>query len=153
VSTPAIHDVLRSALAEWATWPTFLGAEQEPHPRDGAKARWIVRFAGEEKDVIAVWLSIHQRTLAVEVELMPAPEANELEIFRYLLTKNVQLAPLHAALGSEDGLYLVGHFGLDTVTSATVDEVCGAAVRYVDELFPTVMAWGYPGLYRRRRRH
>lgn len=135
----------------WSSMSAYRGMERATDGLEGALGRWIVRFAGEEKDVIAVWCTWRQRTLEIEAEVMPAPEANHLEIYRYLLTRSPSLAPLFAVIGPESGLYLAGRLPVDQVSMGALDEYCGAAVRYVDELFPTVMAWGYPGLYRRRR--
>ena len=114
--------------------------------------KWLLRFRGEEREFIALWLTLRQRTLHIETELMPAPEANADQIFRYVLVKNADMYPLHVAIGPEDGLYLVGRFPVVEVTPELLDEVTGSAVHFVDELFPTVMSLGFPGLYRRRRR-
>ncbi len=38
--------------------------------------RWYLRLAGDEKDFVTVWLTVRQRTLHHEAQLMPAPETN-----------------------------------------------------------------------------
>ena len=38
------------------------------------------------------------------------------------------------------------------VTKERLDEVVGAALTYVDEIYPTAMAMGFPSLYRRRKK-
>lgn len=145
---------LARTIARWSeTWlesGTLVHVEA-PLPTDGVQ-RWLLRFRGDEREFIALWLTVRQRTLHVETELMPAPEANVAEIYRFVLVKNADLYPLHVAIGPENGLYLVGRFPIGDVSSDLLDEVTGAAVHFVDELFPTVMGLGYPGLYRRRRR-
>lgn len=145
---------LAATIHEWASpWlasDTLIHIEEPDITSDCP--RWLLRFRGDERDYIAVWLTWRQRTLHVETELMPAPEENVDEIYRYLLVKNAEMYPLHVALGPEDGLYLVGRFPVAEITPELLDEITGAAVHFVDELFPTVMSLGFPALYRRRRR-
>jgi hypothetical protein len=40
----------------------------------------MIRFRGEQNDVVALWLTLRQRTVYFETPLMPAPEEN-LEAF------------------------------------------------------------------------
>ena len=76
-------------------------------PRRPRPLPLAVRLRGEEKDVITLWLSLRQRTVHVETEVMPAPEENREALYRYLLVKNADLRDLHLAIGPEDGIYLV----------------------------------------------
>jgi hypothetical protein len=144
--------VVRSWRARWLG--SGLAAEVEHH--DGPDPRghfhWLIRLRGEERSVITIWLDLRQRTVRVETELMPAPEANLEELYRYLLVKNADLADLHLAIGPEAGIYLVGAVPLEELDESRLDEVVGQCVHVVDTLFPTVMAMGLPGYLRRRRR-
>lgn len=146
---------LATTIREWSK--PWLEAGSLLHldtPVEGdAQPKWLLRFRGEEREFIALWLTLRQRTLHIETELMPAPEENIAEIYRYVLVKNAEMYPLHVAIGPESGLYLVGRFPVGEVSAELLDEVTGAAVHFVDELFPTVMGLGYPGLFRRRRRN
>ena len=107
---------------------------------------------GEEKDAITLWLSLRQRTVHVETEVMPAPEENREALFRYLLAKNAELRELHLAIGPEERIYLVARVPIKEVTVDRLDELVGATLIYVDEIYPTAMAMGLPALYRRRAR-
>ena len=73
-------------------------------------ARWYLRLRGDEKDFVTVWLTIRQRTLHHETQVMPAPETNIEATFEYLLKKNADLLGMRFALGPEDAVYLVGEF-------------------------------------------
>jgi hypothetical protein len=110
-----------------------------------------VRLKGDERDVITMWFSLRQRTVHVETEVMPAPEENREALYRFLLVKNAEWRELHLAIGPEDGIYLVTQVPINEVTIERLDELVGAGVTYVDEIFPTIMAMGLPALYRRRR--
>lgn len=61
--------------------------------------RWLVRLRGDEKDVVATWLTLRQRTVHVETEVTPAPQENHEALYRYLLIKNAELHGVHLALG------------------------------------------------------
>jgi hypothetical protein len=107
---------------------------------------------GEEKDVITLWLSLRQRSVHVETEVIPAPEESRELLYRYLLVKNAELRELHLAIGPEDGIYLMAEIPVGEMTRERLDEVVGATLVYVEEIYPTAMSMGLPSLYRRRRK-
>jgi hypothetical protein len=146
---------LNETLADWArawTQSSHIGSvEHQELPDDRGHFHWLIRLKGDERDVITMWLSLRQRTVVVETELMPAPEENLEELYRYLLVKNHELRELHVAIGPEAGIYLVAQVPVGELTLSRMDELAGATLVYVDEMFPTAMTMGLPSLYRRRR--
>jgi hypothetical protein len=146
---------LSATLGEWEQqWhaSSFVGEiEHQELPDDRGHFHWLIRLKGEERDVITLWLSLRQRTVFVETELMSAPEENVEALFRYLLVKNHELRELHLAIGPEAGIYLVTQVPIGELTVERMDELVGATVTYVDDMFPTVMSMGLPSMYRRRR--
>ena len=146
---------LDETLRQWAqqspATSSLLGIEHQPLPDDRGHYHWLVRLKGEERDVITLWLSLRQRTVYVETEVMSAPEENLEALYRYLLVRNAELRELHLAIGPEQGIYLVTQIPINEVTVERLDELVGATITYVDEIFPTVMTLGLPALYRRRR--
>jgi hypothetical protein len=146
---------LSTTLSEWEQqWhaSSFVGEmEHQDLPDDRGHFHWLIRLRGEERDVITLWLSLRQRTVFVETELMPAPEENVEALYRYLLVKNHELRELHLAIGPEAGIYLVTQVPIGELTVERIDELVGATVTYVDDMFPTVMSMGLPSMYRRRR--
>jgi hypothetical protein len=54
------------------------------------------------------------------------------------------------ALGFEDAVYLVGEVPVAMVSEDELDRIIGASLAYVDAYFPTAMAIGFAGRYRRR---
>lgn len=145
---------LDATLRTWArAWRERDGVgeiEHQPLPDDKGHYHWLVRLRGEERPVITLWLSLRQRTVFAETELMPAPEARREDLYRFLLVKNHDLREVHLAIGPEDGIYLVAQVPVGEVDAERLDELVGATLHYVDELFPTVMSMGLPSLYRRR---
>ncbi len=114
--------------------------------------RWYLRLRGDEKDFVTVWLTIRQRTLHHEAQVMPAPEVNIEATFEYLLRRNADLHQMRFALGAEDAVYLVGEIPVHAVTEEELDRIVGSSLAYVDDYFPTAMSIGFAGKYRRRRR-
>lgn len=146
---------LSATLSEWERqWraSSFVGEiEHQDLPDDRGHFHWLIRLRGEERDVITLWLSLRQRTVFVETELMPAPEENLEALYQYLLVKNHELRELHLAIGPEAGIYLVAQVPIGELTVERMDELVGATVTYVDDMYPTVMSMGLPSMYRRRR--
>lgn len=147
---------LNETLLDWArlwTASAFVGAiEHQPHPDDKGHYHWLVRLKGEEKDVITMWFSLRQRTVHVETELAPAPEERREEVYHFVLVKNHDLRELHLAIGPEEGIYLLTQVPIGEVTVDRLDELVGATLTYVDELYPTVMTMAHPWFRRRRPR-
>jgi len=145
---------LDRTVSAWADqWhaSALLGIEHQPLADDRGHFHWLIRLKGEEKDVITLWLSLRQRTVHVETEVTPAPEEERELLYRYLLVKNAEMRELHLAIGPEDGIYLMTQIPIGEMTIERLDEVVGATLTYVEEIYPTAMSMGLPSLYRRRR--
>lgn len=146
---------LDEIVGEWATQWRDGGVLREiahnPLPDDRGQYHWLIRLRGEEKDVIALWLTLRQRTVHLETQVMPAAEENSEALYRYLLVKNAELRGLRLAIGPEDGIYLMAEVPAGELNVERLDELVGASVIYVDEIFPTAMSIGLASLYRRRR--
>jgi len=155
LSDAAAASRLDDTLTRWsALWhaSSFVGEiEHQDVPDDRGHFHWLIRLKGEEKDVITLWLSLRQRTVYAETELMPAPEENREELFRYLMVKNHELRELHLAIGPEAGIYLVTQIPIHELTVERLDELVGATLTYVDEIYPTAMTMGLGSVYRRRK--
>jgi hypothetical protein len=147
---------LDAVITSWATqWRAggMLGEiEHQASPDSKGHVHWLIRLHGEEKDVITLWLSLRQRTVHAETEVMPAPEENHEALFHYMLVKNAELRGLHLAIGPEEGIYLMTEIPVGDLSVERLDELVGATMTYVDEIFPTAMTMGYGALYRRRRK-
>jgi len=150
-SAQHLDEIVSSWAHQWHA-SALLGIEHQPSPDDRGHFHWLIRLRGEEKDVITLWLSLRQRTVHVETEVTPAPEENRETLYHYLLVKNAELRELHLAIGPEDGIYLMSQIPIGEVTIERLDEVVGATLTYVEEIYPTAMAMGLSSLYRRRRK-
>jgi len=146
-----IDAVLHGWMSEWHAKGLPGELDHVHAPDERGHYHWLVRLRGDEKDVITIWFSLRQRTVHVECELMPAPEENKEALYAFLLKKNAELREVHLALGPEQGVYLVTQLPAAEITADRVDELLGAVLTYVDELFVNAMSLGYQSLYRRRK--
>ena len=105
--------------------------------------RWYVRMAGEEKDVITVWLTLGQRTLRYETYVLPAPEENVAEFNEQLLRRNDALVGAHFSIGAEDAVYLRGELVDAAVDSAEVDRILGTLYATVEQVFRPLLRIGF----------
>ncbi len=137
---------------ELTTDGLLVAAERQEVTDRTASQRWYLRFKGEEKDFITVWLTLRQRTLHHETQFMPAPEENVADTFTYLLRSNASLYGMWFCLGPEDAVYLVGKLPAGQIDEDELDRIAGSSVLYVDDHFPTAMTLGYASVYRRRPR-
>ena len=130
----------------------LVAAERQEVGDRTASHRWYLRFRGDEKDYITVWLALRQRTLHHEAQFMPAPEEHREEVLRYLMRRNAELFGMAFCLGPEDAVYLVGRVPAGLVDDEELDRIAGSSIVYVDDHYPTAMALGHPAVYRRRPR-
>jgi len=140
-----------AVIERWSAARLAEGGAVVAVDRQPELARWYLRLRAEEKDFVTVWLTIRQRTLQHEAQVMPAPEVNVRETFEYLLRRNAELHQMRFALGAEDAVYLVGEVPVSAVTEDELDRIVGSSLAYVDDCFPTAMSIGFAGRYRRRR--
>ena len=105
--------------------------------------RWYVRMAGEEKDVITVWLTLGQRTLRYETYVMPAPEENAAEFNEQLLRRNDSMVGAHFSIGAEDAVYLRGELVDAAVRADEVDRILGTLYATVEQVFRPLLRIGF----------
>src|SRR5215469_4559153 len=109
----------------------LVAVDHDPEAR-----RWYARMRGDEKAVITVWLTLRERSLHHETQVMPSPEENIEACYEYLLRRNASLVGARFALGAEDAVYLVGETPVAEVSEAELDLIVGSAYAYTEECFP-----------------
>ena len=125
----------------------LIAADHEPD-----LSRWYLRMRGEDRDYIALWLTLRQRSLHQATYVMPAPEENVEETLAYLLRRNAELFGMRFAIGEEDAIYLVGETPIRDLDLDELDRIVGSAYAYVERHFAMAMSLGFASRYRRRRR-
>ena len=107
--------------------------------RDAGRRRWYVRLRGEERDHIAVWLTLGEYTLTSETYVVPAPEEVPGPLYELVLRANRGLYGMAFAIGPEDAIYLVGRLPLASLDEAELDRLVGSAYAYVERWFRPAM--------------
>ncbi len=102
--------------------------------------RWYVRLAGETRDVIAIWLTLRQRTLAYETYVLPLPpDDRAAAAYDFALRRNYRTVGAQYAIGPEEGLYLKGELATASVDEDELDRIVGSLWMYVERDFATLL--------------
>lgn len=102
--------------------------------------RWYVRLAGDTRDVIAIWLTLRQRTLAYETYVLPLPSAERTTAaYDFVLRRNYRSVGAQYAIGPEEGLYLTGELATASVDEDELDRIVGSLWMYVERDFVTLL--------------
>lgn len=105
---------------------------------------WFVRLHGEEKDVFTVRFKLRQRTLSYETYLMPAPEENDAEFYRHLLSRNRGLYGATFCVGEEDAIFLQGQLdSRQVLMDDELDRVLGSLYVWVEQFFRPALRIGF----------
>ncbi len=105
--------------------------------------RWYVRLAGESRDVVAVWLTLRQRTLAYETYVLPMPPQRATEVADFVLRRNYSLVGAQYSIGPEEALFLTGELGTHCVDEDELDRIVGSLWSYVERDFSTLLRLGF----------
>jgi hypothetical protein len=124
---------------------SVLGIERED---DNGVRRWLLRLHGEEKEFIAVWFSLRQRSVGVETYFMPGPEENVEDCFTYLLRLNNRIGSLRFAVGQEEAVYMTGATSVHHINAAELDRLLGCAYAYTEAYFRPAMRIGYASRFK-----
>ncbi len=144
--TPATPAELAAHDALVTVW---LGRQLAENPvvvavdRDADVRRWYLRMRGEERDYIAIWLTLGVYTLQHETYVMPAPDENAEALYEFLLRRNHRTYGMGFAIGGENAVYLVGQVPLAALDDAELDRVVGSAYAYVEQWFRPAMRIGF----------
>lgn len=142
--TPAELDDLEARVDAWAARELAANDVVMAVDRgEPGQRRWYVRLRGEERETLAVWFTVQQRTLAYEAYVMPAPEEGHAKLYEYLLRRNPSLYGASFAIGAEDAVYLVGQFPAEAVTDAELDRILGSLYAWVERHFRPALAIGF----------
>ena len=135
-------------LAEWASSQESGAPDDRPLLLDVTRdeevpRRWYVRLAGDSRDVIAVWLTLRQRTLAYESYVLPPPPQRALEVADFVLRRNYSLVGAQYSIGPEDALFLTGEIGTHVVDEDELDRIVGSLWAYIERDFSTLLRLGF----------
>lgn len=110
---------------------------------DVVPRRWYIRLAGDTRDVIAVWLTLRQRTFAYETYVLPLATQRSDEVAEFLLRRNHALVGAQFGIGPEDAYYLTGELPTHCVDEDELDRIVGSLWTYVERDFRTLLSMGH----------
>lgn len=110
---------------------------------DDVPRRWYVRLVGDSRDVIAVWLTLRQRTLAYESYVLPTPPQRAPDVADFVLRRNYSLVGAQYGIGPEDALFLTGEIGTHCVDEDELDRIVGSLWAYIERDFSTLLRLGF----------
>jgi hypothetical protein len=139
---------VRAVVEQWLARQRLENPVLAAVDRDPDADRWYVRLHGEERDFIAVWLTVGDYTLQYETYFMPAPEEEPAALYEFLLRRNQRLFGMRFSIGPEDAIYLTGQLPLRSVDEAELDRVIGSAYTYVEQWFRPAMRIGFGSRFR-----
>lgn len=122
-----------------------LSVERDP---ERSTRRWVVRLEGEEKNFIAVWFSLGQRSLHVESYFMPAPEENEAQLYEYLLRRAEKMVGFSFVIGVEDAVFLTSRVPVKWIDEAELDRLLGSAYVYSEQSFRPALRLGFASRFK-----
>src|SRR5690606_28453649 len=142
--SPAELDRIEELIDDWAATeladnPVVVAVERP----DPGERLWLVRVAGEEKDVSTVWLHLRQRTLHYETYVMPAPEENAAAFYEHLLLRDFALTRFLFATGLEDAVFLHGAIPPRRVDGPALDRILGVIYATVEQCFRPALRIGF----------
>jgi hypothetical protein len=144
IASAAELDRAEALITEWLARqrrdnPVIIAVDRgEPGER-----RWYVRMRGEQRDYVAVWFVLGQRTLQYETYVTPAPEENHAAFYEHLLRRNAKLNGVAFAIGAEDAVYLRGQIGVSHLDEDELDRILGSLFEYTERFFRPAMRIGY----------
>ena len=127
----------------WAARELAANQLLEAVERDPVDLRWLVRLAGEDKEHITVWLTLRERTLHHECQVLPAPEEAHQAVYEHLLRANQRLYGMAFAIGAEDAVFLRGQVPLDWLDEVELDRIIGSSWQWVEQHFRTMLHLGF----------
>lgn len=107
------------------------------------EGQYFVTLPGTKKLQTNCWLVAGDHSFAVEAFVCRRPDESHEDVYRFLLRRNAKLYGVHYTVDGSGDIYLVGRFGLDTVTESELDKILGQVLEAADGDFNTLLEIGF----------
>lgn len=111
--------------------------------------RYFVTLPGTKKLQTNCWLILGEHALAVEAFVCRRPDESHESVYRFLLHRNAKLYGVHYTIDDVGDIYLVGKFGLETVSEAELDKILGQVLEAADGDFNALLEIGFASSIKR----
>ncbi|MFD9965115.1 YbjN domain-containing protein [Amycolatopsis sp. NPDC058986] len=119
-----------------------LDAAELKYDRRGP-GKYFVTLPGTKKLQTNCWLVEGDHAFSVEAFVCRRPDESHEDVYRFLLQRNAKLYGVHYTVDSMGDIYLVGRFGIDTVTESELDKILGQVVEAADGDFNILLELGF----------
>jgi hypothetical protein len=107
------------------------------------EGRFFVTLPGTKKLQTNCWLIAGDHAFAVEAFVCRHPDEALEDVYRFLLRRNARLYGVHYTIDASGDIYLVGRFGLDTISEDELDKILGQVLEAADGDFNTLLEIGF----------
>jgi hypothetical protein len=111
--------------------------------------RYFVTLPGTKKLQTNCWLIGGDHAFAVEAFVCRRPDEAHEEVYRFLLRRNAKLYGVHYTIDGNGDIYLVGRFGLETISEGELDKILGQVLEAADGDFNTLLEIGFAASIKR----
>ncbi|MBM6403138.1 YbjN domain-containing protein [Phycicoccus sp. CSK15P-2] len=133
MSAAELVATVRSALDE-------TGVEYETGARDD---ELVASLPGEKKLKTVVSLVCSDQALSVSAFVIRNPDENHLEVYRFLLGRNLRLPGLAYSVDKTGDVYVTGRVPAAGVGTEVVDQLLGVVLAAADEPFNELLVLGF----------
>ena len=121
---------LEQTIAAWVTDP-----ESDVEYSEQVDGRWAVRMRQGVRSATTVWWTVGDRTVTAQAYVLPAPPANQADVYRLCLLRNHRMWKCHFALDREGAVVLIGRLSVCEVTFQALDLLLGEIYEAVELSF------------------
>lgn len=107
------------------------------------EGKYFVTLPGTKKLQTNCWLVVGDHAFVVEAFVCRRPDEAHEDVYRFLLRRNARLYGVHYTVDAVGDIYLVGRFGLGTVSEAELDKILGQVLEAADGDFNTLLEIGF----------
>ena len=116
------------------------GHDWEPGARDG---EYVVSLPGEQKLKTVASVVVSDTALSVSAFVIRNPDENHVEVYRFLLRRNLRLPGLAYAVDKAGDVYVTGRMPAAGVDADALDQLLGVVLTAADEPFNELLVMGF----------
>lgn len=121
------------------SWLTRIGADFERLD----DRNWTVRVPSAKREIVAVAISVGERTVALRAFFMRGPDRDAEGVYRRILMKNLETRMWRFAIDDAGDLWLVADAETSVLGADGLDGLLGLLSTYVDETWESVIRMGF----------
>lgn len=105
--------------------------------------QWVVALSGTAEQIVQVRLQLGDYSLFTSAFFMRAPEENVLDVYRFLLKKNLEMRGAKFGLNEAGDIFIKAELPISAVTEEELDRHLGYLYSYWSESYGTVLKIGW----------